>query len=137
MGALGRKLRTATGEGEKLILHWCPGCKGPHGIRVAGGPPVWSWNGDADAPSFSPSILCFTDDPEDDHGNPLPAPRRITLCHYFIKRGSEMHDRGANLDPAKSYIDFCGDSPHELRGKIVELPDWPYAPGEFGGVEDG
>lgn len=115
-------------------MHWCPGCGGPHGIRIKGPPPVWSFNGDFDAPSFQPSVLCFTTN--DEEGMPMPTGQRRTLCHYFIRRGAELAERGANLDPKKSYIDFCGDSPHELRGKIVELPDWPYAPGEYGGIED-
>lgn len=135
MGAVGKKLRTARGsDGTRTLLHWCPACKGPHGIRIEGPAPTWSFNGDYRAPSFSPSVLCFTTD--DDEGEPLPSGQRRTLCHYFVRRGVELASRGANLDPAKSYIDFCGDCPHELRGKIIELPDWPYAPGAFGGIEE-
>lgn len=124
MGAVGKKLRQAVGDGKVTLLHWCPGCNGPHGITIDGGPPTWLFNGDYHEPEFSPSILCFTS--YDEEGEKLPDGRRRTLCHYFIRRGAALADRGANLDPAKSYIDFCGDSPHALRGKIVELPDWPY-----------
>lgn len=133
MGAVGKKLRRAVGDGGKHVrlMHWCPGCKEPHGITIEGGPPTWSFNGDYEMPSFQPSVLCFTDY---EGGQRLAA--RRTLCHYFIRTGFELADRGANLDPHKSYIDFCGDSPHELRGKIVELPDWPYAPGTYGGIEE-
>lgn len=74
---------------------------------------------------------------EDDNEQPLPQPVRRTLCHYFIKTGAELTNRdpGRVFDPGKSYIDFCGDSPHALSGKVVELPDWPYAPGTYGGIE--
>jgi hypothetical protein len=137
VGALGKKLRSARGsDGSRTLLHWCPGCDQPHGIRVEGPPPVWRFRGTYDAPSFEPSILCFTTHTTDDDDRPLPAPVRETLCHYFIRLGSELKARGANLDDAKSYIDYCGDSPHALRGKIVELPDWPYAPGTYGGIEE-
>jgi hypothetical protein len=137
MGALGKKLRSARGsDGSRTLLHWCPACGGPHGIRVEGPAPTWRFSGTYEAPSFEPSILCFTNDVEDEIGRPLPKPVRRTLCHYFIRLGVELKTRGANLDDAKSYIDFCADSPHALRGKIVELPDWPYAPGEFGGIEE-
>ena len=118
------------------MLHWCPGCCSVHQIRVFGPPPVWSFNGSGDAPSFEPSIRVFVTHTTDDDDKPLPAPVEKTLCHYFIRLGAALADRGANLDPAKSYIDFCGDSPHDLRGKIVELPDWPYAPGTYGGIEE-
>jgi len=47
--------------------------------------------------------------------------QRGTTCHYFITDGK---------------IEFCGDSPHKLAGQIVDLPDWPYSPGAYGGIED-
>lgn len=136
MAAIGRKLRRAIGDGGKHVrlMHWCPGCEGPHGITIEGGPPTWKFNGNYHKPSFEPSVRCFTN--YDDEGEPLPKGTDRTLCHYFIRTGAELAGRGANLDPLKSYIDFCGDSPHALRGKIVDLPDWPYARGEFGGIED-
>ena len=102
-------------------MHWCPGCDEPHGIRISGGPPVWNFDGNYDRPTFGPSIRCFTTETTDDNDKPLPAPLQRTLCHYFIKGGR---------------IEYCGDSPHRLAGETVELPDWPCAPGAFGGIED-
>ncbi|CAN7375644.1 DUF6527 family protein [Bradyrhizobium sp. LjRoot220] len=121
MAAIGTKLRRAVGGGRVMLMHWCPGCDDPHGIIIEGGPPIWSFDGNYDAPTFSPSILCFTTETTDDDDKPLPAPVRRTLCHYFIKAGK---------------IEFCGDSPHKLAGQIVDLPDWPYAPGTYGGIEE-
>lgn len=136
MGAVGRKLRRAVGSWNGRphvrLMHWCPGCADVHGITIEGGPPQWSFNGDYDAPSFEPSVRVFVTHMTDDD-------RRLvqeTLCHYYIKLGSALSGRGANVHPNVSYIDFCGDSPHDLRGKIVELPDWPYAPGTYGGIEE-
>lgn len=136
MSAIGKKLRRAVGlQGRHIrLMHWCPACEEVHGFTIAGGPPCWSFNGNFDKPSFNPSMLIYTE--FDDEGMPLPLHHRRTICHYFIRTGAELGQRGANLDPNKSYIDYCSDSPHALRGKIVELPDWPYAPGEFGGIED-
>lgn len=140
MSAIGKKLRRALGNGGKHVrlMHWCPGCEEPHGVTIKGGPPTWTFNEDYNRPSFAPSVLCFTT--HDDEGEPLPQGQRRTLCHYFIKTGAEIlaanrPDAGP-IDQAKSYIDFCADSPHALAGKVVELPDWPYAPGTFGGIED-
>lgn len=108
----------------KGLIHWCPGCKEPHAIWYERPPgdarPTWQWNGDRDVPTFSPSILISIMDDEDDHGNPLPQPVVKTTCHYFIVHGQ---------------INFCGDSAHALAGQTVPLPDWPYAEGQFGGVE--
>ena len=84
-----------------LVLHehWCPGCGGMHQIAVD--TPFrngarWSWDGNADRPTFGPSVFL-------DPGGSHP-------CHYFIRAGR---------------IDFCQDSHHALAGKSVELPDIP------------
>lgn len=108
------KLRKAisTNPLQLMLMHWCPGCKQPHGIRVEGPGPKWSFNGDYENPHFEPSIRCFT----------TKDGVQQTLCHYFIHNGK---------------IDFCGDCPHEFNGKQgVEIPDWPYARGAYGGIEE-
>lgn len=88
-------------------MHWCPGCEEVHGFRVEGADPHWSFNGDWEQPHCNPSIKI-----SDQTG---------TLCHYFIHDGR---------------IEFCGDSPHALAGKTVDIPEWPYAAGAYGGIED-
>jgi hypothetical protein len=93
-------------------MHWCPGCQGPHGIRIEGPSPIWSFDGNYEKPTFAPSILVYT---LEEDGS------RHTECHYFIRSGM---------------IEFCGDSPHALAGKTVEIPEWPYAPGDYGGIDD-
>jgi Family of unknown function (DUF6527) len=104
MSAFSRKLRkTANG-----IAHWCPGCKEVHVFPL----PRWTWDGNVDAPTTTPSMRIF-----------LPArgdnPEK-TLCHYYLKSGK---------------IEFCGDCAHPLSGKTVDLSDWPYPAGTYGGVE--
>src|ERR1700677_3085511 len=123
MGGIGTKLRRASSADGKdvQLMHWCPGCDQPHGIRIEGGPPIWSFNGDYENPHFNPSIRCFTTHTTDDDDKPLPSPVQETLCHYHIHHGK---------------IEFCSDSPHALSGQTVALPDWPYAPGSYGGIED-
>lgn len=120
------KLRNAiSGGGVRTIIHWCPGCEQAHSIRIAGpSGPTWTFNGDYERPTFAPSILCFTEYDEDaDSDIPvkLPNGQRKTLCHYFIRDGK---------------IEFCADSPHKFAGQTVDLPEWPYASGAYGGVED-
>lgn len=106
------KLRRASGPVDKRIMHWCPGCNEVHGYRVAGeGGPMWTFNGDMEKPTFTPSMLLF----EVEDG------KRVTLCHYFITDGK---------------IIFCSDSPHALAGQTVDIPEWPYASGTYGGIED-
>jgi hypothetical protein len=121
MGALGKKLRSASGRlGHKSILHWCPGCDGVHGIQIAAPDgPTWAFNDDWDKPTFSPSVRLF-DKKRDAAGNVLMN-EEVTLCHYFITDGKIL---------------FCVDSRHSLAGQTVELPDWPYAPGTYGEVDE-
>lgn len=120
----GTKIRRATGPlGHTNMMHWCPGCKEVHGIRIVNpdGHPIWTFNENYDLPTFHPSVRIFIQDDEDEQGNLLPAPIERTLCHYFIEQGM---------------IKFCGDCPHELNGQTVELPDWPYNPGSYGGLDE-
>ena len=91
------KLRHTDG----LVSFRCPGCGWPHTISV--GPdecfpsrPLWSWNGDDEKPTFSPSILV--------RGGELNG-----ICHSFVRDGQ---------------IQFLPDCKHALAGKTVELPDW-------------
>ncbi len=122
MSQIGTKLRRASGLlGHVSLLHWCPGCDGPHGIRIEGPDgPKWTFNGNYTRPTFHPSIRCFHTETTDDDDKPLPAPIEITLCHYFIREGR---------------IEFCGDCLHTLNGQTVDLPDWPYAPNTYGGID--
>lgn len=105
MSRLSSKLRSA-GGGQ---LHFfCPGCRKVHGIAVGQGPgPRWDWDGNADRPTFSPSILVRVI---------LPPPREPddppdVICHSFVRAGR---------------IEFLSDCTHALAGQTVDLPDhWP------------
>jgi len=116
MAALEKKLRTmAGGEGAadwRAIAFWCPGCDGCHAIKTS--PGGWTFDGNADAPTFSPSILVTYSGPDAGKADAPPA-----RCHSFVRAGR---------------IEFLSDCTHALVGKTVDLPDWPYAEGEYGGV---
>lgn len=77
-------------------MFWCPGCDHPHGIKFT----MWTWNQDAEKPTFSPSLLST--------GGGKPDQR----CHLFVKEGN---------------LEFLNDSTHHLAGKTVPIPDWPYS----------
>lgn len=80
----------------------CPGCNDFHmpvtnNKQPAG--PEWTFNGDLNRPTFSPSVLCrirFGDEPAD------------RVCHSFIRDGR---------------IEFLNDCTHHLAGQTVELPE--------------
>lgn len=115
MGKLSSKLRSI---GDDTYGHaigfYCPGCKDLHVLYHTQGTsqigPVWTWDGNVDKPTVSPSVRLFRRDRKG---------FEITACHFFLKSG---------------YIEYCNDCDHSLSGKTVELPDWPYAEGDFGGV---
>lgn len=114
MKTLGRKL----GEAEDCsVWFFCEGCGMPHSLKVnsTGTPgPNWGYNGNPDAPTFTPSVLVrgvqrLT---EEEHAAAMrgeevnPAP---FVCHSFVTDGK---------------IQYLGDSGHKLAGQTVELPDW-------------
>ena len=89
---------------DYTYMHWCPGCNMLHQVWV--NPPQgpsWTYNGNHEAPTFSPSIrVTLREDRETG---------KKDYCHYFIVDGK---------------INFCGDCFHELSGKQgVEMPDFP------------
>ena len=43
------------GEDGHSLLLWCPGCEGLHMISL--GPDGWSFDGDTERPTITPSIL--------------------------------------------------------------------------------
>lgn len=102
MVRIGKKLRSV--EGGRLMF-WCPGCDGAHQVGVGEGPgPRWGYNGNADAPTFTPSVLVTYNGPDAGTGGAPPA-----ICHSFVTDGR---------------IQFLSDCTHGLAGQTVELPDW-------------
>lgn len=96
-------------------MFWCPGCDGAHQVGVGEGPgPRWGYNGNPDAPTFTPSVLVrgtmpITDEERDrimagEKFEPVPL-----VCHSFVTNGQ---------------IQFLGDSTHALAGQTVPLPDF-------------
>lgn len=113
MATLGSKLRTLKGG---MVMFFCPGCKTGHQVRVD--PlfgPVWWFNGDGDAPTFTPSILCSGTEPitEEEHSR-IMAGEKVTprpkICHSFVTDGR---------------IKFLGDCTHALAGQTVDIPNHP------------
>ena len=100
------------------VHFWCPGCDDVHGIHT--GPDGWTWNGDLDLPTFTPSLLVHMTKWHgtfEEHGKwtrPTHAnvePGGQATCHSFVTDGR---------------IQFLGDCTHHLAGQTVDLPEWPY-----------
>ncbi len=121
MGQLSSKLRSVEGGG---LSYWCQGCKGHHMIRYGEGPGErWGWNGDVDAPTFTPSVLttnghylnthvpgarcwCIYNAEYPEQAHPFTCQR----CHTFIRNGM---------------VEFLSDCTHEFAGQTLPLPDLP------------
>ncbi len=97
-------------------IFFCPGCDSPHAINIWPNGPKWGYNDNPNAPTFTPSILVTCEWPADGDD---PAEKEV--CHSFVTDGK---------------IQFLGDCTHALKGKTVEVPEWPYAPGTYGGIEE-
>jgi hypothetical protein len=90
----------------------CPGCKETHVIPVEpGGGSCWTFNGDYDRPTFSPSILVRWFEPSDDPAEfDDTAEDKQLVCHSFVRDGQ---------------IEFLTDCTHALAGKTVPLGPVP------------
>lgn len=110
---LSRLLRTRPQDGGHAILFYCPGCRSAHRILIDVPGQSWSWSGDLERPTFTPSLKTFTPaftytNPQT--GEPVVRPERI-LCHLHVRDGR---------------IEFLDDSMgHKLRGfhDMVPFPE--------------
>lgn len=119
MSALSGKLRMGA---DNLILFWCPGCDGAHQIRVGSGAgPGWGYNGNPDAPTFTPSVLVrnetwhppvTSENLDDWKREPWEQHKVANICHSFVTDGR---------------IQFLSDCTHALAGQTVDLPDFDAA----------
>lgn len=111
---------------DELVSFRCPGCDTTHSINVDSSErPRWTWNGSADKPTFTPSVLvrsghhlpghkpgwpcwCTYNQAELAKGNE-PSGFDCNVCHSFITDGQ---------------IQFLSDCTHALAGQTVQLPKW-------------
>lgn len=94
---IGKKLRSLEGG---RVGFMCPSCKMLHVVIVEGeSRPRWSYNGNADAPTFSPSILVRWD---------FGPNHTSKVCHSFVTDGQ---------------VRFLSGCTHALAGQTVDLPD--------------
>lgn len=113
MGQIGRKMRrVGSSEGYTAggLAHWCPACEEMHAFALDGknaSGAQWTWNGNVEAPSFSPSMLIKINPPGHPHYQPQAT---SSVCHYILTAG---------------VINFCGDCTHAMKGQSVSLPDLP------------
>lgn len=80
-------------NGHKGWIFYCPGCKEYHGFNSA-----WTFDGDLEAPTVSPSLLTT-----------MPGANEYR-CHAFIKNGK---------------IEYLPDCSHDLKGQTVDMIDIP------------
>lgn len=105
-------------NGEVRYFFYCDGCNCTHSVIT--NPKRWTFNGNEEKPTFSPSILVRwvslpKDLEKDDKGNyVLGTDGRIKgakdeVCHSFVTDGK---------------IRYLNDCTHHLKGKTVELEDF-------------
>ena len=66
----------------------------------------WSFNGDLENPTFSPSMNETRNWPGPHHNPDAPSSR----CHFIVSNGR---------------ISYCSDCTHDLRGQSFPLEEWP------------
>jgi len=92
------------------LMFCCPGCAEMHSnvglhmlpVNTEAKKPAWTWDGNVEAPTITPSILTQSVDAE---GKP-------TICHSYLKAGR---------------FEFLGDCTHSLAGQsadMLDLPEW-------------
>lgn len=112
------------GPNGTYVYLWCPGCETLHAFSVDGTEgPQWTWDGDRQRPTFSPSLLVRW------HGYSGAVQREVMskvregdatftpdvepsdqACHSFVRAGRWQ---------------FLSDSTHALAGQTVDCVPIP------------
>lgn len=103
-------------EGRQGLNFYCPGCKRVHAVNYAANH-QWSFNGNLEKPTLSPSVLCSYRHPKGyTNDNPAPADfngEYVTdICHSFVTDGC---------------IQYLSDCTHDLAGETIELPEFKWS----------
>jgi hypothetical protein len=83
---------------------YCAGCKCEHSYIISPDYPSWSFNGDINSPSFTPSLLNRTQTMNND----TQMLEDNSRCHLFVTNGK---------------IEYLSDCTHEYAGKTLNLLD--------------
>lgn len=96
-----------------MATYWCPGCKRAHSITFGPeGTETWTWDGNAEHPTFAPSILANgTRGASSEEWN-----RRHPRCHSFVREGR---------------IEYLSDCEHAMAGTTVDMVPLPSRYAEF------
>lgn len=100
----------AAADDGQLVIFRCPGCDDNHQISVG----TWTFNGDLERPTFTPSVLVGGVQWAPSMGFHKPnhvgiAVGEPIVCHSFVTDGR---------------IEFLGDCTHALAAQTVDLPEW-------------
>lgn len=111
-------------ENEQLSF-MCPACETWHTVHYGQSMnPRWTWNGDLDKPTLSPSLLVqairsnLTDDEWKEYDNLAAQCKDSQVlfdskfgvrCHSFVKDGS---------------IQFLSDCTHAFANSTLAIPNW-------------
>ena len=102
----------------------CPGCGDHHVIptitKLDNGA-IWSFNGNVNAPTFSPSLLVRS-------GHYAPYKKESDACWCTYDQEHPEEPSGFSCYICHSFvtdgkIQFLGDCTHHLKGQTVELPE--------------
>ena len=78
------------------LWFFCPGCQCSHCLNLDASRdgPRWTWDGNLEAPTVTPSVKCLA--------------AGEVICHLWIKAGR---------------IEFLGDCEHDLAGQVVNMTE--------------
>ncbi len=99
-------------------MFYCPGCQSLHSMTVNGFVnscgASWTFNGDVERPTFSPSLKVTWDE----YGNnPNYKDGMDEKLKYIIIKSHNCHSFINN-----GMMSFCGDSTHKHANKTLEIP---------------
>jgi hypothetical protein len=84
--------------GIQTYVFWCPACDEHHSYQLGPGNRGWQFDGNAESPTFTPSLLLKRSRADYEGCGPR--------CHLFVTAGK---------------IAYCSDCEHEYAGRTVDM----------------
>lgn len=100
------KLWERKGATVSYFLLWCPACGFGHVFEY----PRWSFNGNLDKPTFTPSLRIFVRITKEVDDKLIDTGEIRTVCHFNLVDGQ---------------LQYAGDNPHQFNSQIITMQDIP------------
>lgn len=118
---MGKKIHAVLRDSGEVAGYsfYCPGCEETHFYQT----PRWSFNGDEEKPTFTPSLLIRSGHYMEEYKEGDPC-----WCTYNTEHPDDHYPSytcyRCHISMTDGRIQFYNDCTHKLAGQVIDMLDW-------------